>query len=211
MKVFNSIVAVALAQRNFQADQTEETQLGARRYNDLLKMVKNYNPEFDERKYWAYGCQCLILGDRPMSDMGHGKPIDGLDVQCHKYKQCQKCVRKEFGSECIGEFVKYNWSVKSRNKEAYCENAAGTCARALCECDLDFAKKLTEDLVSVFNPDYHLFYSTTGWNPEESCEKGSGSSRPECCGPDDGPKYIFNSLKKQCCADHSIKKTCPAY
>jgi hypothetical protein len=33
-----------------------------RRYNDLLKMVKNYNPEFDERKYWAYGCQCLILG-----------------------------------------------------------------------------------------------------------------------------------------------------
>ena len=39
-----------------------------------------------------------ISGDRPMSDMGHGKPIDELDVQCHKYKQCQKCVRKEFGS-----------------------------------------------------------------------------------------------------------------
>ncbi|CAG5105348.1 Oidioi.mRNA.OKI2018_I69.chr1.g2050.t1.cds [Oikopleura dioica] len=206
MKVFNSIVAVTLAQRTF---QTEETQLGARRYNDLLKMVKNYNPDFDERKYWAYGCQCLILGDRPMSEMGHGKPIDQLDVSCHKYKQCQKCVRKEFGSECIGEFVKYSWG--TRRREAYCEDAVGTCARALCECDLDFSKKLTPELVSVFDPEYHLFYTTTGWNPEESCEKGNGVSRPECCGPDDGPKYIYNSLSKQCCADYSIKKTCPAY
>ena len=54
--------------------------------------------------------------------------------------------------ECIGEFVKYNWSVKSRNKEAYCENAVGTCARALCECDLDFAKKVRKSVFVADRP-----------------------------------------------------------
>ena len=41
-----------------------------RRYAQLTEMMENYNGDFDERKYWAYGCNCLILGDRPMSDPG---------------------------------------------------------------------------------------------------------------------------------------------
>ena len=33
-----------------------------RRYNQLTDMMSFYNPDFDERKYWTYGCNCLILG-----------------------------------------------------------------------------------------------------------------------------------------------------
>ena len=68
-----------------------------RRYSDLLKIVQHYTPDFDERKYWAYGCNCLILGDRPMSDPGFGKPVDSLDAICKQYKDCQKCVKNKFG------------------------------------------------------------------------------------------------------------------
>ena len=42
----------------------------SRRYTDLLSIVLHYNPDFDQRKYWAYGCNCLMLGDRPMSESG---------------------------------------------------------------------------------------------------------------------------------------------
>ena len=34
-----------------------------RRYFQLTDMMENYNPTFDERKYWTYGCNCLILGE----------------------------------------------------------------------------------------------------------------------------------------------------
>ena len=33
-----------------------------RRYVQLVDMMAHYNADFDERKYWAYGCNCLILG-----------------------------------------------------------------------------------------------------------------------------------------------------
>lgn len=74
----------------------DTTGLG-RRYSDLLKIVQHFTPSFDERKYWAYGCNCLILGDRPMSDPGFGKPVDSLDSICKQYKDCQKCVKQKFG------------------------------------------------------------------------------------------------------------------
>ena len=89
-----------------------------RRYFQLTDMMEHYNSDFDERKYWAYGCNCLILGDRPMSDPGHGPPVDALDTVCKAYKDCVKCARMEFGEMCIGEFVKYKYGYK--NGEAVC-------------------------------------------------------------------------------------------
>ena len=89
-----------------------------RRYFQLTDMMEHYNADFDERKYWAYGCNCLILGDRPMSDPGHGPPVDALDTVCKAYKDCVKCARMEYGDMCIGEFVKYKYGYK--NGEAVC-------------------------------------------------------------------------------------------
>ena len=33
-----------------------------RRYSQLTDMMVHQNAEFDERKYWTYGCNCLVLG-----------------------------------------------------------------------------------------------------------------------------------------------------
>ena len=38
------------------------------------------NDKFDEKQYWTYGCHCFFLGDRPLSDMGKGTPVDQLRV-----------------------------------------------------------------------------------------------------------------------------------
>ena len=51
----------------------------------------------------------LFLGDRPMSDMGHGRPVDALDTVCKAYKECLKCARMKHGDTCIGEFYKYKY------------------------------------------------------------------------------------------------------
>ena len=55
---------------------------GERRYADLKAISEKLwklsghtgKDKFDERKYWAYGCHCYLLGDRPLSEMGSGAP-----------------------------------------------------------------------------------------------------------------------------------------
>ena len=83
-------------------------------------------------------------------------------------KDCQKCVRREYGDQCIGEFVKYDWRVRRGQPE--CTNEPGTCERNLCECDLDFARKMPSQF-EVFDVKYHLFWSPENWTPEEQCKK----------------------------------------
>lgn len=168
-----------------------------KRYSQLIAMMKFYDPEFDATIYWAYGCNCLMLGDRPMSDPGLGPPVDEQDGSCKKYKDCQKCAKQRFGNECIGEFVKYKYG--QTGGEKICENNVDTCKRAICECDLQFAKNHVETK-QYFNRDFHFFHSQTGWNPEADCPASGGTSQPECCGNSNGPFAIFNALKAVCCA-----------
>merc|ERR1712227_1065424 len=88
-----TIALIAAARANKVARQADDSD---RRYSQLVDMMSHYNPSFDERKYWAYGCNCLILGDRPMSDPGHGPPVDALDTVCKAYKDCVKCARMTY-------------------------------------------------------------------------------------------------------------------
>ena len=44
----------------------------SQRYFQLKEMMIHYNPDFDERKYWAYGCNCLILGKLHSSFLYNG-------------------------------------------------------------------------------------------------------------------------------------------
>lgn len=178
-----------------------------RRYSQLTEMMGHYNSNFDERKYWTYGCQCLILGDRPMSDPGHGPPVDSLDRVCKEYKDCQKCARQEFGEMCIGEFVRYRYG--ERNGEKFCRDSVNSCDRALCECDLAFAKAHVSE-AHVFNIDYHMFWSTlpNGWEPEDNCPRsGPGPYEPKCCGKPGNPFVLYNAAQKQCC-DGEVKTSC---
>ena len=36
---------------------------GEKRYSQLHDMMFHYNSEFDEKKYWSYGCHCFVLGE----------------------------------------------------------------------------------------------------------------------------------------------------
>ena len=76
-----------------QIDETDSElleRLAEKRYKQLITQMNFYNKNFDARRFWAYGCNCLILGDRPMSDIGLGPPIDALDGTCKRYKECLK-------------------------------------------------------------------------------------------------------------------------
>ena len=55
-----TIALIAAARANKVARQADDSD---RRYSQLVDMMSHYNPSFDERKYWAYGCNCLILGN----------------------------------------------------------------------------------------------------------------------------------------------------
>ena len=88
----------------------------------------------------------------------------------------------EFGEMCIPEAVKYQWEVDSYG-ETVPGNNAGTCKRAIYECDAMYARKLAEtNALSVFNSDYHGFWSTIGWSAEEDCPGRGSPTQPECCG-----------------------------
>ena len=128
-----------------------------------------------------------------MSDPGHGPPISPLDSVCKQYKDCQKCARETHGNMCIGEFVRYKFGTKRGEK--FCKEAPGSCGRNLCECDLQFAKD------HVSSDDYHMFWSQTGWNPEENCPGTPGGPVDiQCCGQPDGPYSLYNAISKKCCA-----------
>jgi len=87
-----------------------------RRYLQLADMMSFENPDFDERKYWTYGCNCLMLGDRPMSDPGHGPPVDALDKVCKAYKDCLKCARQNHDETCLNEMVRYRFGKNKRRE-----------------------------------------------------------------------------------------------
>jgi len=78
-----------------------------KRYSDMKEIAEHIfdgaGMVFDDKQYWTYGCHCFLLGDRPLSDMGMGAPVDTLDRSCKKYKDCQKCVRQKHGDDCIGK------------------------------------------------------------------------------------------------------------
>jgi len=186
-----------------------------KRYNDLKDMavklwakngLRGKKNGFDERKYWAYGCHCFLLGDRPMSEMGSGKPKDALDNKCKIYKDCQKCVRENHGDTCIGEMIKYIWKWSSKLNTFESTNAAGSCQRELFECDKAFVYD-TFATKDVFETEYHAFWSTQnggqGFDHEDPANCPSGGNSPvahSCCGGHNQPWFWMAENKNQCCA-----------
>ena len=212
-----SVLAVSHASEDVVADDTwvgpnaGQTQIGIarkgdraidqeRRYDDLTAIAKKYwqknstdKTKFDEKKLWAYGCHCYILGDRPMSKMGKGKPVDGLDRKCMAYKNCQKCVREAHGDQCIGEFVRYNWKFASKTQSFVGGDDIGSCERDLFHCDFQFVQD-TFAQQGEYNADFNLFYTSIGFDPNDglSCLPGDGSDYVErvCKGGNEEP-YVW--------------------
>ncbi|CBY41895.1 unnamed protein product [Oikopleura dioica] len=175
--------------------------VGARRWNQLLHLMVRFNPEFDEKKYFSYGCNCQFFGDRPMSGPGGGPPMDPLDRTCREYRNCQKCTRMKFGDECRGEFVRYS-ERQDEQGNFKCGDEAGTCARAICECDLRFAKNHAEKKES-YNEEIHSFYSPSNFDDRVYCPANRGKSNRvadrQCCGGNTKPFLLYDANVKSCC------------
>ena len=176
-----------------------------RRYADLKAIADKVwklnglsgKNKFDERKYWAYGCHCYLLGDRPLSEMGTGAPKvslsqsnliniinfqDELDNKCKAYKDCQKCVRDKHGDQCIGEFVKYTWKYASKRSQFESVNTEGSCERELFQCDLKFAED-TFAAMNIFSEDYHFFWGGFDNRDPDNCPSNGGIPVDhQCCG-----------------------------
>jgi len=182
---------------------------GERRYEDLKAIAQKYwrkqgSGKFDERHYWAYGCHCFLLGDRAMSEMGKGKPVDALDNKCKNYKDCQKCVREKYGDACIGEFVRYTWKWDGKKKDFVSKNDDDTCEKELFMCDVEFVKQ-SHSQRSVFSEDYHAFWTETGFDHEEDCPSAGGNPvEHECCGGTDKPFKWIGLNHWQCCPDGTV-------
>jgi hypothetical protein len=208
------------------AKESNVHDISSRRYYQLDELINLYNPEFDKKKFWAYGCNCLIMGDRPMSETGYGPPVDELDRLCKLYKDCLKCAKLEHGNECYGESIEYSMDIVRETTKVTCLDEPGSCERKLCECDDMFAKAhfATKD---SFNENFHFFWSQTGWDATTDCagavppvpvgsEGGDDEeslteilapkpiAAPQCCGYPDGPNYIYNSLKQECCQESKL-------
>lgn len=178
---------------------------GVRRYGDLAEMsLKHWKKqgngrEWDERKYWGYGCHCFMLGDRPMTEMGHGTPVDGLDSACHKWKLCQRCAREKHGDTCIGEFVKYTWKFSGQLQTFVMLNEAGTCERELGECDMKFVID-THANKDFYEEENNVFYGNFDKSDQNSCPRSSNTPVDhECCGGHSSAWIWMATNRQQCC------------
>lgn len=75
-----------------------------------------------------------------------GRPVDRFDQLCKNYKDCQKCAKRLYGENCVGEITKYSWEylIGPRISEVSCSDPENTCERATCECDRIFALQLEQ-------------------------------------------------------------------
>lgn len=233
MKIGSVLIALAAAQDAAEREYEDDTWYGPaatagprsgavialdgedRRYDDLTGMASKYfkkqgmkgKDKFNEKKYWAYGCHCFILGDRAMSEMGHGAPKDALDTKCKAYKDCQKCVREKYGDECIGEAVRYTWKWSSKNNRLETKNGINTCEHELFNCDAKLAAD-TFAAREVWNQDWHGFWSELpgGFDnrePDHCPTNGGNPVDHECCGGATKP-FLWVAVgpgHNQCCAD----------
>ena len=150
--IITTTVLVALVSCRGVSRPTPASQIESadqRRYDQLIDVMRFSNPDFDERQYFAYGCNCMFLGDRPMSEPGHGPAVDPLDGTCKAYKDCLKCAKMSHGNECIPEFHRYRYGLEQGGLQ--CTDEPHTCKRALCECDIHFAKEYSLSVISGFD------------------------------------------------------------
>jgi len=211
----------------------DEVKLGARsggvnhtprRSKDLKAMAKSLltHVDLDSSSFetfwsqlWSYGCHCFDADtDRPLSAMHHGEPVDKLDSACRNYKRCQACAAEEYGPDCIGELVDYEYiPIEDPNRELvprhiHLASQSNSCAHKIFECDHRFALEMLE--YHEINLNYTRVDSNSGWDRAESCHaKRHHGAKPkykhECCHV--GTFFTwYNANTRKCCVGKGTKK-----
>jgi len=92
-------------------------------------------------KFVDYGCWCFQSEDVSSFRL---PSVDEYDTGCQSLVKCETCVAMDFAEDekcAISEtgYPEYNATI-TRAGTVECNNAAGTCQRAYCECHKNFAE-----------------------------------------------------------------------
>ncbi|CAG5110379.1 Oidioi.mRNA.OKI2018_I69.chr2.g4788.t1.cds [Oikopleura dioica] len=143
--------------------------------SEFESLMTFYNPDFTLENHGQYGCKCqYMITDRPLS-AGPAGPVavDELDYTCQAHKDCYRCAKEKWGDACIPEFNNYFFEVVENDIQ--CTSTVGSCNRALCECDLEFAKAHVAK-IDVYDQKFTLF---NGFIAGMTCPNYCGKSKFE--------------------------------
>lgn len=133
--IFTTVIVVLL----ISVYHGESNSVHKRSVFQMCELVQFYtgNSCYD---YNDYGCFCGY------GQVGY-KAVDRVDGCCRKHDSCYGRVNCYFGAQ----FVPFVTSCNSTTQECQCTDPTGSCARDVCECDLEFATCLRGQPVhSVF-------------------------------------------------------------
>jgi len=95
-----------------------------------------------------YGCNCLAISE-PEIQFFHGV-FDTFDLACKHRRVCQTCIE----NKCIGDEFDWVAHFDNSNGEITCQGDDEDCGKLTCECELDFADRAVNLLMSnKFNAD----------------------------------------------------------
>jgi len=165
---------------------------------DLTAMLNHYNDEWqlDTEYLTDYGCHCRNNLDR--RQQGLGNPYGAVDTECHMWKQCLKCAVSLYGDECTAQDIKYNSNFVDGGYQ--CQNAPGTCRKAICECDLAFAQHMGREAkewdIKYWAMDMGGFQH---FNTTQCVQPIGGNYKARCCGNILTDYLTMYNANKQCC------------
>lgn len=179
------------------------------RFEQMMKMMFYMTDgKLSIANYMSYGCHCSVDGS------GHGFSNDEIDSACSRNAGCRKCATSDFSCSQDTQYL-VNGAISGRPDGLACINRPDTCARALCECDL----QMVRDFISnqkMWNQKFHTFHgfdkadcSTSGFSSNDlgrSLQSTSGSkpsSDGQCCGnyPNRQP---INGSNRGCCGEKTF-------
>lgn len=180
-----------------------------RRLKQLSRLIAYFRGSFRRvARLFAYGCWCLPRGGA-LFDTGRGDPVDMIDQQCYQMSRCESCLQMDFGISCDPTDKGYTFEgiggAGSSQTRLSCLDAEGTCARAICECDINLAKNIHEYLESNYTRKYSSKEDPERHTFEENCKpmlRDLTKQVPDSCCGEYPNRFPFDSLQgsKSCCA-----------
>ena len=151
-----------------------------RRLKQISRLIAYKRGSFRRvSRLFAYGCWCLPRGGA-LFDTGKGEPVDNIDDQCYKMSKCEACLQLDFGLTCDPTSKGYRFegfNGPGVNAGFKCLDPEGTCARAICECDVNLANNVFEYLETDYVRKYSNKEDPVRHSFEENCQLPSKSQR----------------------------------
>lgn len=144
-------------------DITPQNKTGGRpwskNYALLRRMMKSLLTEVSdltEEEIYAYpqmmrgyGCWCNSRGDRDFSN-GRGPSQGPIDSLCKRLAQCKTCILMG-NPECNILDTAYKSELVivpgTDDVDIECQNAAGSCAQKICQCDAHWMKEIVHAII----------------------------------------------------------------